>query len=193
MIRVALTYDDGPGDDTEALLDVLWKHDAHATFFVLGRNIEGREATLRRAVAEGHELGIHGWDHQHVDTLTGNDFRDQLIDTASAIYGASLTTPRWWRPPWNESNGSAAEIAAALGYGWAGVTLDGLDVSRDTDAIVYTLEQGLAEGAIIGLHDGVADNGEQVIPHRRNTVAAVGRILERCMSVTVSELLAVRA
>ncbi len=63
---IALTFDDGPGTAlTPAILDRLAAARAPATFFALGRNVPGREAILRRIVAEGHQLGCHGQDHVH--------------------------------------------------------------------------------------------------------------------------------
>jgi peptidoglycan/xylan/chitin deacetylase (PgdA/CDA1 family) len=61
--RVALTFDDGPAASTDAVLDVLSAEDARATFFIVGGFVAGRESTLQRASAEGHELGVHGWNH----------------------------------------------------------------------------------------------------------------------------------
>lgn len=63
MPRVLLTFDDGPGPSTEALLDVLAAAATRATFFVLGANLEVRRATAIRAVREGHELGNHTFTH----------------------------------------------------------------------------------------------------------------------------------
>ena len=54
--RIALTFDDGPGASTEAALDALAAEGARATFFVIGKFVAGREATLQRAAAAGHEL-----------------------------------------------------------------------------------------------------------------------------------------
>ncbi len=61
---LAVTLDDGPGSSlTPEVLELLAAHGAKASFFPLGRNIEGREDVLRRAVAEGHEICSHGYDH----------------------------------------------------------------------------------------------------------------------------------
>lgn len=61
---LAVTLDDGPGSSlTPEVLTLLAAHGAKASFFPLGKNIEGREELLRRIVAEGHEICSHGYDH----------------------------------------------------------------------------------------------------------------------------------
>lgn len=61
-----LTFDDGPGNRlTPAILSILAENDAKATFFLLGRNIAGREAIVRQIMEQGHEIGSHGYDHLH--------------------------------------------------------------------------------------------------------------------------------
>lgn len=63
---IVLTFDDGPGNRlTPAILSILAENDAKATFFLLGRNIVGREAIVRQIVEQGHEIGSHGYDHLH--------------------------------------------------------------------------------------------------------------------------------
>jgi len=61
---LVLTFDDGPGSRlTPTILKILAEHNVKATFFLLGRNISGREAIVRRIAAEGHEICSHGYDH----------------------------------------------------------------------------------------------------------------------------------
>lgn len=60
------TFDDGPGSRlTPAILSILSEHGAKATFFVLGKNIAGREEVLRQLAEQGHEICSHGYDHLH--------------------------------------------------------------------------------------------------------------------------------
>src|SRR6188472_629005 len=61
---VALTFDDGPGPSTPAVLDVLRVNGVHATFFVVGQRVAAEPEMLRRIVAEGHALGDHTWSHR---------------------------------------------------------------------------------------------------------------------------------
>jgi peptidoglycan/xylan/chitin deacetylase (PgdA/CDA1 family) len=61
---LVLTFDDGPGNRlTPVILNVLSKYHVKATFFLLGRNIVGRENLVKRIAAEGHEICSHGYDH----------------------------------------------------------------------------------------------------------------------------------
>jgi peptidoglycan/xylan/chitin deacetylase (PgdA/CDA1 family) len=63
---LVLTFDDGPGSKlTPAILDILEKHDAKATFFLLGKNIEGREVIVQQILSKGHEIGSHGYEHMN--------------------------------------------------------------------------------------------------------------------------------
>jgi peptidoglycan/xylan/chitin deacetylase (PgdA/CDA1 family) len=63
---LVLTFDDGPGTRlTPAILELLNEYNAKATFFLLGRNIAGREQIVRQIVAQGHEICSHGYDHLH--------------------------------------------------------------------------------------------------------------------------------
>lgn len=63
---LVLTFDDGPGNKlTPIILHTLNEHKAKATFFLLGRNIPGREKIVRQIAEQGHEIGSHGYDHLH--------------------------------------------------------------------------------------------------------------------------------
>lgn len=64
--EIFLTFDDGPTDSvTPLVLDVLRKESVKATFFLIGRQIEGREQIVRRIAAEGHAIGIHSYSHEY--------------------------------------------------------------------------------------------------------------------------------
>lgn len=64
--RIAITFDDGPSQETEKVLDLLKKYDAKATFFIWGERIKGREKTINRIKKEGHELGNHTFSHKRM-------------------------------------------------------------------------------------------------------------------------------
>jgi len=61
--EVALTFDDGPSEQTTKILDILKKNNARATFFILGKKVKGNEEILKRIVYEGSEIGNHSYNH----------------------------------------------------------------------------------------------------------------------------------
>jgi peptidoglycan/xylan/chitin deacetylase (PgdA/CDA1 family) len=101
---VVLTLDDGPGSDlTPAILDILAARRMKATFFILGRNIPGREDLLRRIAVEGHQIGSHGYTHINYWKVSPwraiSDIR-QGWHAINGVLGASTTYP--FRPPYGK-------------------------------------------------------------------------------------------
>jgi peptidoglycan-N-acetylglucosamine deacetylase len=88
MTCVHLTFDDGPGPSTAALLDVLREAGRSATFFVLGKHAIEHPALIRRMVEEGHQVGNHTWSHAHDGELTDEALREDILATDRAIRGA---------------------------------------------------------------------------------------------------------
>ena len=68
--RIAFTFDDGPGEYTDELLDCLEENNAHATFFMLGQNVGSWESTVQRMADIGCEIGSHSWDHPNLYDLS---------------------------------------------------------------------------------------------------------------------------
>ena len=93
---VYLTFDDGPGEYTDALLDVLDKYDVKATFFVTGR---GNDETIKREYDDGHAVGLHTWSHNYayIYTNTDNFFADlaQVADRVKKITGEDAKLMRF--------------------------------------------------------------------------------------------------
>ena len=79
--RIAFTFDDGPGEYTDELLDCLEENNAHATFFMLGQNVGSWESTVQRMADIGCEIGSHSWDHPN------------LYDLLSLIHISETTRP----------------------------------------------------------------------------------------------------
>lgn len=187
--HVALTFDDGPGDATAAILDVLRDADAHATFFVLGVNILGHAQELERMTLEGHEIALHGHDHTRVDELTSAELRGQIALAKQAVHHYAGVTPRFWRSPWGQTSNEAAEVILREGLRIVGTGLDAYDCARSANDICKAVIPNLADETIVCLHDGVAPNGREEKKSRVETVRALPRILEHCTSVTLSEVL----
>jgi peptidoglycan-N-acetylglucosamine deacetylase len=189
---LALTFDDGPGEWTPAILDLLCRHGARATFFCLGERVQERAPILQRALAEGHELGNHLFSHRHPEALSDDEIRGEIVRTAAEIERATGATATLLRPPYGEEPERVAAIGAALGLG--PVVLWSIDPedwkAPPADAIVeHVLEEARA-GAIVDLHDGWG----RTPGGRQPTADALERLLPELASrgfalVTVSELL----
>ena len=72
---IALTFDDGPGQYTDKLLDCLEENNAHATFFMLGQLVGQYPDEVKRMVELGCEIGNHSWDHQDMLNLSIDDYK----------------------------------------------------------------------------------------------------------------------
>lgn len=167
---VYLTFDDGPhAEYTPQVLDILARHDAKATFFVVGRLARAYPDIIERIAAEGHTLANHTWNHEDLATLTRPAF-DETVGRTEAILG-DLATP-CLRPPYGSVGASTREWAAAHGLSlmtWNGSPEDWR--RPPATEIADYLVQWAPTGAVILLHDGGGD--------RSNTVQGLDMALER--------------
>lgn len=85
MIDVRLTFDDGPGPSTAALLDVLRDARRSVTFFVLGKHVSEHPGLVRRMVEEGHVVGNHTWSHARDGDLDADALEREIVATDVAI------------------------------------------------------------------------------------------------------------
>ncbi|HZT58691.1 MAG TPA: polysaccharide deacetylase family protein [Pyrinomonadaceae bacterium] len=172
---VALTFDDGPGEDTARVLDALAAHGARATFFMVGRQAERNARTARRVAAEGHEVGNHSYTHPIYLYRSARETRRQLALAQGAIEGATEVRPRFARPPCGVRSPAYFRAARALelrtvqwsvaGFDWK--PIGAREIAR------HVLKDARA-GSIILLHDGDSEGKAD----RRETVAALPLIFE---------------
>lgn len=151
---IALTFDDSPNDGTtERLLDGLAERGAHATFFVIGKQIEGQEELLRRMAAEGHQVGNHTWTHRRLDT-SGAVGLGELQKTEAALETVLGGSGYWIRPPWGFASAETLREAEAPLVYW---TLDTEDWRvLDSVRVARTIIDGAGDGDIVLLHDSYA-------------------------------------
>lgn len=164
-----LTFDDGPAEDTEALLDVLAHHRVTASFFLVGERVAQLGGLLARMVRDGHELGNHSWDHPDLRTLPLDAVREQLVRTSDAIKDASGVRPSVFRPPYGYTSVPIEETAASLGMRTMLWDVDTADYTCPGADVVAAAIASAAPGAVVLLHDGPDDRG--------GTVAAVDSAL----------------
>jgi peptidoglycan-N-acetylglucosamine deacetylase len=170
-----LTFDDGPDPDgTPLVLDALDSAGVRATFFVVGEQLMRHHAIAREALARGHELGLHGFEHAHHEEMPGRGARDDVARALGTFEAAVGQRPRWFRPPYGRFSEHSYEACADLGLRpvyWSAWGLDWESISAERIADLVLSD--LAEGAIMVLHDSVRyGHRESVAP----TAEAVGPI-----------------
>ena len=175
---VALTFDDGPNPDaTPAILDVLASRGVRATFFVLGRHAEQWPDLVRRAAAEGHQLGNHGYFHRKLHLKSPAYVRRDLQLGTDAIERASGVRPRLFRAPHGFRSPWVTAIARSLGQRTVGWSLGVWDSARPgADVIVERSVSGVRGGGILLLHDG---DGYDPSGDRKQTAQALPLIIDR--------------
>ncbi|MCO5993786.1 polysaccharide deacetylase family protein [Actinoallomurus rhizosphaericola] len=151
---IALTFDDGPGPYTAKLLDMLAARHVKVTFFLIGGNIRGREALVRRELAEGHVVGDHTWSHPSLDSLSDGAIKSQLTRTLGEIRRASGHGTVLMRPPYGATNRRVAAVARGMHMAqilWSVDTNDWLD--RNSAIVAHRAVSWAHPGDIILMHD----------------------------------------
>jgi len=173
--RFALTFDDGPSPrNTPPILDTLERHRAHATFFVMAGRVRRHADLVRRMVAAGHEIGIHGGLHVPAWSLPRPWFDRELKNAVACVTAACGHRPRHYRAPFGFM--FPAQARWARGHGLTtvlGSVYPRDHAARDPAEIVRRVLPRLAPGAIVILHDSSA----LWDPDRGATIAALDAIL----------------
>jgi peptidoglycan/xylan/chitin deacetylase (PgdA/CDA1 family)/GT2 family glycosyltransferase len=190
---VALTFDDGPHPETTLrVLDVLERHRARATFFLVGRAAQRHPDVVDRIVAGGHAIANHTLDHVSLPGLARRGQRDQIVGGAEAI-GARCEP--LLRPPWGHIDLASWWVARRHGQevvGWSHHVTDWLEADPETFAA--RLRAALVPGAIVLLHDAPQPQERRDGRARADLIAALDTVLGESAPhwefVTVPSLLA---
>lgn len=187
----ALTFDGGPDDTwTPRVLDTLARHGATATFFVIGSYVEKHPEIVRRAVDEGHALGNHTWDHPSFPLVSGEVRREQVRRCESVLepFGGHA---RLFRPPYCEQSLASRFDLWRMGYDVVMASVTAKDwEDREASFMGERLDQGLAPGQVILLHDAVCDQRYRSREEMLTALDAfLGRWSDTYAFVTVPDLL----
>jgi|SRR5271154_146358 len=174
----ALTFDDGPhAQGTPAVLEILDRANAHATFFLVGEQVLRNRALAREIADAGHTIGLHCHRHRNLLRLTPAQVAADIARAQEIIETATGRTPKLYRPPYGVLNAYALRVARARGWR----TLLWSQWGRDWEAratpasIAARVTSGVGEGSVLLLHD--ADDYSAPDSWRR-TAAALPRVLQ---------------
>ena len=178
---VALTFDDGPSEYTPGFLRVLRDKHVNGTFFEIGQEMPGREATMRQILAEGNEIGDHTMNHVEYPGYSA-DRRAR-----ARIQAYTHFKPCLFRPPGGALDSSVISTAGSLGMRSITWDVDPMDWSTPgTGAIYSTIVDTTRPGSIILMHDGGGNRSETLaaLPQVIDTLRSRGYSFE-----TVTQLL----
>lgn len=184
---VALTFDDGPSSAyTPKILDILKRHGARATFFVLGSNVGRYPSVVKRAADEGHEIGVHTWSHINMARSSMAKIDKEVGSCVEKIRAVTGKSPVVMRPPYGATTGAIVNHMYNT-YGMRSILwdVDTRDWQRPgVSTVVRRAVDQAKPGSIILVHDIHA-----------STLSAVEGIVTGLQArgfqlVTVSELMA---
>jgi peptidoglycan/xylan/chitin deacetylase (PgdA/CDA1 family) len=188
--HISITFDDGPHPEfTPQVLDLLKKHKAKATFFLIGKNAEKYPQLVLRMIDEGHTIGNHSYSHSKTfGFFSVEKITSELVQTDKILESITSKKINLFRPPFGVTNPNLKRALRRTGYhsiGWSKRSLDTTNISEKR--IISKITSRLQKGDIILLHDSSA-----------KSVAVLERLLlflwsHELQSVPVDRLLEIEA
>jgi peptidoglycan/xylan/chitin deacetylase (PgdA/CDA1 family) len=191
---VAITFDDGPnGAETERVLDVLARHQARATFFMVGSSVEAQPELARKVAALGHEVGSHTYSHVKLHALPDEQMRSEVDRGHACLTTAGIAGATLMRAPHGLKTRALLRHLTARGLKLVGWSYGIYDTRGDAaEVLTRRALRWLGPGKILLLHDGK-------LGHARGAmIEALDRVLAECnrrglQTVTISQMAAAAA
>lgn len=168
---VALTFDDGPDPIyTPKILSVLAKHNAKATFFLVGEQTRRNLALVEIILAEGHEIGSHTMTHPDSNSQPSQQLENEVLASIDLLQSISNQKIKYLRPPYGHLSPSYYSACQTRGVTMILWSIDSNDWKiPPVDKLVEQVASQIQPGSIILFHDGGGV--------RQNTVEALDRLL----------------
>ena len=185
---VALTFDDGPIEQrTENILTVLNKFNAKATFFYIGKRIEGNEYLLKKIYERGHLIGNHSYSHSNFfDLMTTRQMVNDLEKGNQEIEKVIKKTPLFFRPPYGVTTPALLRACKKLNFDVIGWNIRSFDTSiKNKDEVIERVIKRIKPGSVLLFHDTV-EGIEIILEHILNylkqnnyTVVELDKLIQR--------------
>jgi len=152
---IALTFDDGPQDETtNRILETLDEFDAKATFFMLGKNAEQFPELAKRVADEGHEVANHSITHANLNAMNVNRIEEEMTHSQDQIEEATGERPILFRPPYGNYNDTVLDLAEQTDQSVVLWSLDTYDWQHlNANATYEIVKNNVYPGSIILMHD----------------------------------------
>lgn len=148
---IALTFDDGPGEYTEELINCLVENNAKATFFMLGQNVEAYPEIAKKLSDAGMELGNHSYSHPDLVTIGAEAAAQQVSNTDAALKAATGFEATVMRPPGGSFNDS---VKAAINHPLIIWSIDTRDwATKSEDQTYQVVMDNAQDGSVVLMHD----------------------------------------
>ena len=162
---IALTFDDGPNHNTNKILNILEKYKIKATFFILGTNIEGNEAVIKRMNEFGMEIGNHTYSHKLLTKLKQEQIIEEIEKVDQTLFAITGKYPTLIRPSYGSTNEKIRSLLNRPIILW---NVDTLDWKYHSSKNIYNrVVKHVQDGNIILMHDiynATANSLELIIP-----------------------------
>jgi len=191
--KVYLTFDDGPSDNTEAILKILEEYNVKATFFVTGQQAASHPEWYQAIVDGGHTLGMHSYSHKYGEIYESEDnFGSDLLKLQTFLEDTTGISPSFYRFPGGSSN-TVSDLPMSVFcdyltdnsityFDWNVSSKDASNPMRPKHEIIYNCTYNLEkfENAVILLHDASS---------KQSTVDALPEIIEQIQAMEDTEIL----
>lgn len=152
--KVAITFDDGPDQNTLSVLEILKKNSVKATFFCIGNKIEEHPEIMQLIVKDGHAVGNHSYSHSNYFPLfSKKKLRIELQKTSAIIEDYTGKDCQMFRPPFGVINPKVAQAASDTNHKIIGWNLRTFDTKRSDKKVLQTVKKKLKSGSVLLLHD----------------------------------------
>ena len=170
--QVAITFDDGPHENTPVVLDTLKQNNVKAAFFCIGKNFAGREAIVRRIIEEGHIIGNHSYSHSNmIDFYPIKKLNEDVSKADELILRSTGKKNTLFRPPYGVTTPTVARMVKEKKYQVIGWNVRSYDTSiKDKDKLLRRILSRMGNGSVILLHDttpGIEIVLQKVLDHAR--------------------------
>jgi peptidoglycan/xylan/chitin deacetylase (PgdA/CDA1 family) len=160
--HIFITFDDGPVDKTEYILEILDRYQAKASFFVTGERAKENRDIVKKILEKGHSIGNHSFSHKSIfPFLPVRKIKEELQKTQAILTNIIGNPPKYFRPPYAITNPLIAKALRSFDLITIGWTIRSLDtVIKDPDKVYERIRRRIKPGRIVLLHDTTPDIGK---------------------------------